>query len=863
MHSFSNTEWKGLIAGAAWESVGIVLLLFASIFTLFQLPGGMYVARGHAFALMVCVTCVVFLREVLLQKFLGVLQKKKLATFLRIVAMVVVSLLVAGILWRYGKVHFDELEAGLRALAKNYLEDYNLTFHKSIVISGGDEDEVSIFFSFAALCIFTVLFGLSPVGRRKYLFLMPPITTIALIMYVGKAPLWGTIGLVIAGALMIHRSWRRKGAYKNNAIVIVVAMGLLILGGMILNPAAKNVLSRSREVKAFEAKLETNVKHFFTSFSAPRGRGADKSVSNNAPKYRDEKILTIRLDHAPEGNLYLQEYYGERYDHGLWTTTLEDFSTFCAQEGINEAVATNSLSSSVYRCFSQEDYEQVLRDKGRPLSDAKQHIVSQFEIQYKNRNAGSMLLPYGTNVAGNPDVVFTGSTVPQKRAGTRKVTFEGWNSSELDPLSLTYGKTQVINQRSEEEKTFWNAYNIYVRQQYLDYPSFLENTANYAYYFSAMGGIQYDPITSVVILDDQQYSVEYKLTDMIAQELKRKGISTEEINFELATSSASNQKRVSYAEQLQWIMTNGNSVYSWNLDPLEEDEDPIEYFLNHPRKGYCTHYASAATLLLRSVGVPARYVTGYIVNTASFEKQKDGSYEAQVIDRNGHAWVEIYLDDIGWVPFEMTPGYESTGEAIPTSKEMEEARREEESTRRSQEASSEATPEPEVTASPDPTEEPAVTPTELPAAEKPKDKKVGESDTEEGGDHNGSLRKPSAGLVIAGIVIALALIGLATFLVRERASAGRLEKALKGRYFKAAVVLMNGRIYRKLRRKRMIKNPCRSDAEYETALRSAFGAENEALIGQYMRVVKAAAFSGGSISKEDCQLVRKVYQMVK
>ncbi|MBO7340060.1 MAG: hypothetical protein J6U66_08345 [Lachnospiraceae bacterium] len=858
-----DTEWKGLLAGASWESAGIVLLLLASVFTLFQLPGEMYISRGHVLALIVSVACVVFLREVLLLRLLDAVQKKKLAMLLRIVVMAAVALLVAGILWRYGKVHFDELEDGFLAFAKNYCEDYNLTFQKNVVISGGDEDEVSIFFCFAAFCVFTVLFGLSPMGRRKYLFLMPPISMIAFIMYVGKAPKWSVICLVLAGALMIHRSWRKKGYYKSNAIVIAAAVGLLLLVGVIYQPAARQVLSRSREVKAFEAKLETNVKHFFTNFSVPRGRGADTSVSNNVPKYRDEKILTIRLDHAPEGNLYLQEYYGERYDHGLWTTTLEDFSTFCAQEGINEAMATNSLSSSVYRCFSQEDYEQVLRDKGRPLSDAKQHFVSQFEIQYKNKNAGSMLLPYGTNVAGNPEVVFTGSTVPQKRAGTRKVTFEGWNSSELDPQSLTYGKTRVINDRSEEEKDFWNAYNVYVRQQYLDYPSFLKNTANYDYYFSTMGGIQYDPKTSVVILDDQQYSVEYKLTDMIARELERSGISVEEISFEIATSAASNQKRVSYAEQLQWIMTNGNSVYSWNLDPLGEDEDPIEYFLNHPRKGYCTHYASAATLLLRSVGVPARYVTGYIVTAASFEKQKDGSYEAQVIDRNGHAWVEIYLDDIGWVPFEMTPGYESTGEAIPTSKEMEEARREEESTRQSQEESAEATPDPEVAATPDPTEEPAITPTEPPAAEKPKDKKVGESDTEEGGDQNGSLRKPSAGLVIAGIVIALALIGLATFLVRERASAGRLEKALKGRYFKAAVVLMNGRIYRKLRRKRMIKTPCRTDAEYETALRSAFSAENEALIGQYMRIVKAAAFSGGSISKEDCQLVRKVYQMVK
>ncbi|MBO5987576.1 MAG: hypothetical protein J6Q02_12415 [Lachnospiraceae bacterium] len=410
-----DTEWKGLLAGAAWESAGIVLLLLASVFTLFQLPGEMYISRGHVLALIVSVACVVFLREVLLLRLLDAVQKKKLAMLLRIVVMAAVALLVAGILWRYGKVHFDELEDGFLAFAKNYCEDYNLTFQKNIVISGGDEDEVSIFFCFAAFCVFTVLFGLSPMGRRKYLFLMPPISMIAFIMYVGKAPKWSVICLVLAGALMIHRSWRKKGYYKSNAIVIAAAVGLLLLVGVIYQPAARQVLSRSREVKAFEAKLETNVKHFFTNFSVPRGTGADTSVSNNVPKYRDEKILTIRLDHAPEGNLYLQEYYGERYDHGLWTTTLEDFSTFCAQEGINEAMATNSLSSSVYRCFSQEDYEQVLRDKGRPLSDAKQHFVSQFEIQYKNKNAGSMLLPYGTNVAGNPEAVFTGSTVPQKR----------------------------------------------------------------------------------------------------------------------------------------------------------------------------------------------------------------------------------------------------------------------------------------------------------------------------------------------------------------------------------------------------------------------------------------------------------------
>ena len=69
-----DTEWKGLLAGAAWESAGIVLLLLASVFTLFQLPGEMYISRGHVLALIVSEACVVFLREVLLLRLLDAVQ---------------------------------------------------------------------------------------------------------------------------------------------------------------------------------------------------------------------------------------------------------------------------------------------------------------------------------------------------------------------------------------------------------------------------------------------------------------------------------------------------------------------------------------------------------------------------------------------------------------------------------------------------------------------------------------------------------------------------------------------------------------------------------------------------------------------
>ena len=74
------------------------------------------------------------------------------------------------------------------------------------------------------------------------------------------------------------------------------------------------------------------------------------------------------------------------------------------------------------------------------------------------------------------------------------------------------------------------------------------------------------------------------------------------------------------------------------------------------------HYASAAVMILREMGVPARYASGYVVPRNSFEE--DGtSYAAEVLDNQAHAWAEVYLDSIGWVPVEVTAGYSTL---VPT-----------------------------------------------------------------------------------------------------------------------------------------------------------------------------------------------------
>jgi transglutaminase-like putative cysteine protease len=78
-------------------------------------------------------------------------------------------------------------------------------------------------------------------------------------------------------------------------------------------------------------------------------------------------------------------------------------------------------------------------------------------------------------------------------------------------------------------------------------------------------------------------------------------------------------------------------------------QDGVDYFLFEVRAGYCDYYASSMVVLLRSVGVPARYVRGY-----SEGKSEDGVYH--LLESDGHAWPEVYFPGYGWIEFEPTGG---------------------------------------------------------------------------------------------------------------------------------------------------------------------------------------------------------------
>ena len=106
-------------------------------------------------------------------------------------------------------------------------------------------------------------------------------------------------------------------------------------------------------------------------------------------------------------------------------------------------------------------------------------------------------------------------------------------------------------------------------------------------------------------------------------------------------------------------------TYAYSPPEIPEGVDFTTYFLEESRSGYCVHFASSATVLLRALGIPARYAEGYIVIRDDFKKTPDTEGFIAIEDTHAHAWVEVFDPaQLEWIPVEMTAS--DSGSAQPT-----------------------------------------------------------------------------------------------------------------------------------------------------------------------------------------------------
>ncbi|HEY0828624.1 MAG TPA: transglutaminase-like domain-containing protein [Bacilli bacterium] len=119
--------------------------------------------------------------------------------------------------------------------------------------------------------------------------------------------------------------------------------------------------------------------------------------------------------------------------------------------------------------------------------------------------------------------------------------------------------------------------------------------------------------------------------------------------------------------------------YLYSLDQAGypgRNEDFVDHFLFANKLGYCNHFSTAMVVLLRSIGIPARWVKGFSPGEIITAKQAAGvmetpkadsevasskSFQVTVRNSDAHSWVEVYFFAVGWIAFDPTPGFAGFG----------------------------------------------------------------------------------------------------------------------------------------------------------------------------------------------------------
>lgn len=202
-----------------------------------------------------------------------------------------------------------------------------------------------------------------------------------------------------------------------------------------------------------------------------------------------------------------------------------------------------------------------------------------------------------------------------------------------------------------------------------------------------------------------------------------------------------------------------NYAYDLNVPEQPSNQDFVSTFLVETKRGYCTYFASAMTVMCRMAGLPARYVEGYVA-------YPDAEGLALVTGKEGHAWTEVYFRGFGWVTFDATPVSVEYAELPPEDPSTGEEQPDD---------------PPEPTQSPEPTPDPTAQPEDMPTpTPKPEDSleeqpvpseqpdyTPGDSDTE------ALAPSSSSGPRALWVLLALALVALRVILVQPDVQAKR------------------------------------------------------------------------------------------
>ncbi|MDY5575973.1 MAG: transglutaminase domain-containing protein [Lachnospiraceae bacterium] len=365
--------------------------------------------------------------------------------------------------------------------------------------------------------------------------------------------------------------------------------------------------------------------------------GSDRGVLDDTQKiaYTGETVLKVTVTDNIGDCFYLKSFAGSNYTGKQWVARSAD-ELQEEWEFLDESFKSSAYEENESRLKEIYNSQTAAFREGLSWKLAKCQYEGSYRVsvgvaRYYRMRVESLLSddsnvykPYYSLTEKKGGYVYGGDGYEYRSKGVKGSLseFTGYmleDSQDIGKFLRTYGEYPQImgtGETASEIKKLKNLesdYAEYVEENYLDVP---------------------DTLTSVM---EQFQKVK---TVYNGQEVT-------------LTCGDKQYRTLGYEPYIQYVrkyFQNKKFTYNINIVRQNADADFIEEFMAR-KTGYCIHFASAAVMMFRSMGIPARYAEGFLVKGGE-------SLYYEVPDNAAHAWVEIYQEGLGWIPVEVTPGTE-------------------------------------------------------------------------------------------------------------------------------------------------------------------------------------------------------------
>lgn len=453
--------------------------------------------------------------------------------------------------------------------------------------------------------------------------------------------LFWTLLVFLAPSLCVPKRIRQKNhriiCHGTSVINPGTFLTIILLAGFIgfmAHQVPSKGYVRSAEVNGLRKNLVTmpQIQPLFRNDKIIGQTNVDLTELGNR-RYTRKPVLKVKAKNSDL--VYLKGYVGSIYTGHSW----ESFSKQTSNR------LTKLLNGEKVQNFPAR-FEELISQ--HDLSDLERDTIA---IQNIDAAVRGIYVPSG--LISTPDDLSSKISFIDDGHLSVPGLFDSVEEYEIDMFNhrAIYSSDWFLSERlrsvetiTEEQKTFLNtaeAYSKFVREEYTQLPTNVKKILD-----------QYRQENGLVLPDSMD--LEY---------------GQERYELDLAIGIISRLDR-------------GNT-YTLSPGKTPPGRDFLDYFLNENKLGYCVHFATAATGLLRSAGIPARYVEGYVLEPTDAGREKDWR---DILDSSAHAWVEIYMDGLGWIELEATPssafgateGAENRNERFQQVEQPEEAEAEQE-----------------------------------------------------------------------------------------------------------------------------------------------------------------------------------------